>query len=180
MKNTLKHAYTNRSIVSVYTNTNETDKFNLGFVVGLSDDFAIIHSLSPAGLNDGYDLYRIENIYRINTDGQYEKKLYTVWKSTNQKIEHCFTEEVGLSVFMNFAKQNNYVTTIEVCDSGIDDSIGHVKSVDEDFLQINALDLYGQPDGINRIKCEYITRASCNSEEERLIKLLSESKEEKL
>jgi hypothetical protein len=74
MKLTLSNAMSNMEIVSVYTDYN-TDSFSAGYILGVYDDFVLLNSITPNGLNDGLYILKLENIFQVNFNGDYELKL---------------------------------------------------------------------------------------------------------
>ena len=46
---TIKEAQKAQTMIAIRTDENETDKFSAGFVIGLTDDYMWLKSVSPEG-----------------------------------------------------------------------------------------------------------------------------------
>lgn len=73
---------------------------------------------------------------------------------------------------MIFAKQNSFVFSAELNNSGCDDLQGTVNSINGDTLSTNLIDDYGEFDGVCNINIDDITILVCDSDNEIALKLL--------
>ncbi len=55
-KEYLLSAMKSQTPVSIYTDNEDVEKFSLGFIQGVSDDFVLLASISPFGFYDGFTL----------------------------------------------------------------------------------------------------------------------------
>ncbi len=172
MKNICEKAMNDKSLVSIYTDRNETDSFLVGFVLASSEQFILIQSVSSDGLNDGLELCETKEIYRVDINGKYESKIMKLWKNANQEVVYKVPQDITLASFAAYTQENNYMVSIETCNSELHDSFGLVENVAEDHIVIKGYDKYGAEDGLNYIKFDCITRFSCDGIYERNIQAI--------
>ncbi len=174
MKSLLTNLKNNNKIVSIYSDTYNTDKFSCGFIANISDEFLIIKNISPCGKYDGFLLKSIEKIYRVEFEGKYEKMIERLYEIQNQKHEEIpkFSGTL-LNDLLIFSNKNSFVITIELCDSNLDDIQGYVSKMDDTKVKIESLDENGENDGFSYVMIDDITHISCNTENEIKLKLLN-------
>ncbi|MFT9078476.1 hypothetical protein, partial [Ethanoligenens sp.] len=52
MNSVLLNAMAEKKILSLYTDTSETNKFTVGYILGTSDDYVLLNSIATNGIND--------------------------------------------------------------------------------------------------------------------------------
>ena len=162
--------------ISIYTDKDNTEKFAFGFVQGISDDCLLIASITKYGLYDGYVIKKLEDIYRLEVDDKYGKKLrklYLLHKQKHSKIDLASKNIV--CDLLQHAYKNRLIVTLELHDSNYDDLQGFVMEIPSDLIVIKQLDSYGNNDGTSMISLEDITHIACDSENEMTLKLLAEN-----
>lgn len=172
--NVLKRAKEDGHILSIYTDKENTEKFSAGYIQQISEDLVLISHVTPYGLYDGYMIRRIEDIYRLECHGKYEKKLETLYNIQNQnhkKIPHgCGTIFEDL---FKFSLDNHLVINIQLHYSELEDIQGYVDEFFEDSLIVRQLDDEGNDDGETVISISDITLLTCDSDREMALRLLS-------
>ncbi|WP_238882330.1 hypothetical protein [Clostridium sp. YIM B02551] len=174
MKRKLEDLKKNKKAASFYTDENNTSKFLFGYIVDYNDDFFIVAMISPDGQYDGFVLREISSIVRINVDGKYENKILELAKH-NKIIHEKFTlqDDNFISEFLRFAEQQEYIVSIELLNSGFYDVQGYIEAIEDDNCNIKQVNEYGEEDGVSLIKLIDITKISCNSLDEKVLKVLS-------
>jgi len=175
-KDYLLQAMNQKNIVSLYTNDEDTEKFSLGFVQGVSNDYVLLASITPYGFYDGYIIKNYNDIYRVESNDKYgesKKKLYNL-RSQNHAIIENKTDNLILCI-LEYALINHLVVSVELHDSGNNDLQGFVSNIEDGKIWIDQLDPYGQSDGKGIALIEDITWVACDAEDEQAIKLLAEN-----
>lgn len=86
-KDILEKSRNEKEILSLYTNKEDTERFSVGYILGLCEKYCIIALISPSGLYDGYRVIDINEIYKIEYGGDYEKKLKKLYDIKNNHIK---------------------------------------------------------------------------------------------
>lgn len=164
--------------IAVYTNTEETDRFTFGFVVGISNDDVVIGSITPIGFYDGFLIKKYSDIYRIDQGDRYGEKVYRLYQLRQQKHPDLDLKTGNFILdILYFACKRHLVVSLVLCDSERDyvDVQGFVSGVEENTIMIRPVDEYGNIDGESIIPLDYITMITCDSETEAALKLLAEA-----
>lgn len=162
-----------KEILEFYLDKNCTSKFTAGLIEEINENSILIQLLTPMGEYDGYMVKEPVTIYRINSKTKYcyaLKELVNINKTAHNSIPQ-FTEDQFYNV-AKYAFENKKVVSIEMNDSGRSDVIGIITNVTFDYVHINLLTEYGEPDGEGIIFLSDITQLICDSEDERKILLL--------
>lgn len=170
-----KDAKINKLPISIFTDVDNTDKFSFGFVQEISDEHILINCISPFGFYDGYTIRNRANIYRIEYQNNYGKKLHKLYQIRNQKHQLITRKTDNLIAdLIHFAKKENFIVSIELHNSDTDDLQGYISNVKDTIIAIEQIDEYGKNNGKSMILLEDITKISCDSDQEIMLKLLSE------
>lgn len=170
--------YTQKEIVSIYTNQEEPDSFSAGIVQAVDEEMVLINHITPYGLYDGYIVKQVSKVYRIEHNGQYEQKITKLYSFRKQKhmVIDIQDDDVVLSV-LEFARQNQLLVAIEILDSGYWDVQGVVKEIDN-VIEIVQVNDYGEENGSTFINKNDISELRCDTEEEISMKLLYDNLKE--
>lgn len=173
MINQLLDMYNKGIYFSIYTNHEESDKFNFGRLLYVDDNYSVIYRISPKGKYDGILVVQTDDIFRIESKSQYSSRMEKLCGGFNFKIDDIeFDNEDILSSVLSYAANTRRIITCELLKSGCDDVIGFVESVKDGELKLNQINQYGYDDGYSYVKVEDITRISYDSEDEQdLLKL---------
>lgn len=156
--------------MSLYSNVENKDAFNVGFIVDYDSKFLLLNSISEYGKYDGILLIYIDDIFRIDIDSNYENKLLRLLN--NKEITNYKFKKIGSCIekLFNYAKENNSIISISFFDSDYkSDVIGKVKSYNTNLVEICCYDEYGKVDGISYINISEINYASLDSLDEKMI-----------
>lgn len=169
-KEMLENFKKNKKLVSLYSNVENKDTFNVGFIVDYDSKFLLLNSISEYGKYDGILLIYIDDIFRIDIDSNYENKLLRLLN--NKEITNYKFKKIGSCIekLFNYAKENNSIISISFFDSDYkSDVIGKVKSYNTNLVEICCYDEYGKVDGISYINISEINYASLDSLDEKMI-----------
>lgn len=175
-KDYLITAKNQKSIVSLYTDKEYMDKFSLGYVQGVSNDYVLLASITPNGLYDGFTIKHYNNIYHVESKDKYGEKIHKLYVLKKQQHSHIELNTDNLIVdILQYAMTKCLVVSVELNDSGYNDLQGFVSDIQEGKIIIKQLDQYGKSDGESIALIEDISCVTCDSEEENAMKLLSEN-----
>lgn len=116
-KEMLENFKKNKKLVSLYSNVENKDAFNVGFIVDYDSKFLLLNSISEYGKYDGILLIYIDDIFRIDIDSNYENKLLRLLN--NKEITNYKFKKIGSCIekLFNYAKENNSIISISFFDS---------------------------------------------------------------
>lgn len=161
-------------IVELYSDRSDTNTFAAGFILDVSREDVVIAHITPTGLYDGYMLKKIRDIYREDICGKYEQMLKKLYVSQSQTHKEFISKYKNLTKgFLDFAKSNDYVITIELMDSDYEDVQGYVEEIIDNNVRISKIDSYGQFDGWAVIYINDITFMTCDSDKEHALNMFT-------
>ena len=162
------------SMVSIYTNS-DTNRFHFGIIIAVNDREIAIHMISPDGEDDGIIVLDVDNVFRVEEKGEYLKKMQKLCSTEviptyNLNI---IDDDIQKSVIL-YAFNKKGILSIELLDSGYDDVVGFVESIDESECKIRQIDEYGYEDGFSYVDISKITKVTVMSQSEKRIQKLWE------
>lgn len=170
MLNILLDLFTGGKSASIYTDCNSTNRFDFGKVIAVNENDIAIHMISPDGEDDGITVMHVDNIFRVETDGQYAEKMKKLCDPNN--IPQHNLEIKNNDIFksaLSFAAQEKQIISIELLDSGSFDAVGFPEITENNECILHQVDEYGYDDGISYFSIENITKISMLSQEEKRI-----------
>ncbi|HBT65112.1 MAG TPA: hypothetical protein DEB10_10685 [Ruminococcaceae bacterium] len=172
----LNASYRDIEIVLVYTNSEQTQSFSAGIVSEIFDNEVIISHYLPNGKYDGYVVKQIVDIYKIETNSKYVKKIKILSEINNTKHDKlCRVKENGFLTLLTYAYETKKVVTIELIDSDNNDAVGFVEQINDKCCTISMLDDYGENDGVSIFNIDDISHLSCDGDDEFVLKQLNDT-----
>lgn len=168
----LINCYKGKKTTSVYCDSSDRQKHYTGYIAEMNDREILIAHISNNGHYDGYVVRRVEDIYRIDYDGEYEKRIELLYKGRGQSHSIVFTTEGHESLFfatLNVAQQDKLVTSLILDD---DCRCGFIKGYDNDVVCLYALSDNGEEDGISVVRMAEISAIEIDTDYEQNLKLL--------
>jgi len=71
----LKNQHEKRILTSFFCDRSNPNSANVGYVIAYNNDCFILSAITPEGEDDGYVFRIIEDIFKLEYDGPYEKKI---------------------------------------------------------------------------------------------------------
>ncbi|MDF1494829.1 hypothetical protein [Caproiciproducens sp. CPB-2] len=165
-----------KEIVLIYTNAEQTQNFSAGVISEIFDNEVIISHYLPNGKYDGYVVKQISNIYKIETDSKYVKKIKILGKINKTKYDQlCRVQGSGFLTLLTYAHETKKVVTVELINSGNNDATGFVQQINDKYCIILMLDEYGENDGVSMFNIEDISHLSCDGDDEIVLKQLHDA-----
>lgn len=172
MIDNLLHCYREKILVSIYCDLDDKQKHYSGYIIGIDDDMFFLAHISRNGRYDGYILRPIKDIYRIDYNGKYEKKLEMLNKMRTQSHNIAFAKNDPSTLLISvleFAKNNNLVVSLILDD---DCRAGLIKSYDNDIISLYALTDNGEEDGFAVVSIAEVSSFEIDTEYEQDLKIL--------
>ncbi|MCQ4021805.1 MULTISPECIES: hypothetical protein [unclassified Ruminococcus] len=170
---TLKEMAKSDKRVSIYTDINEPSKFCYGYILCVNYEEVAIYMISPDGFFDGILMKKIYDIIRIEIDGQYHEKMKKLCSLSKMQPFNYSIDPTNIQYsLLEIALQSKQIVSLELVDSGYDDVVGFVESIDNGLCKIKIVDEYGFEDGYCFVMANKITQISYASQDEiRILKL---------
>ncbi|MGC4379156.1 hypothetical protein WD019_19885 [Fictibacillus sp. Mic-4] len=168
-----------KEVLSTYLNQFDPEKCSVGFIESISSEQFIMKHVTPEGMSDGYIVRKLEDVFRIDSNGEYEKRIKLLYTLQNQKHED-FTDKNTISGNTNLFKESLMIAKkkdliVSVCIDETetqDDIIGFVKDVNSEEVTISRISFEGFSDGESTFYLEDINKLNCDTSDEKIIKLL--------
>lgn len=138
-------------VVSLYHQSHDADRFEVGFVDSVSRSDVTLLCLTPRGEEDGRMAVRIEDISALEVDDPYSQKIQLLHSYRGS----VFTKEEGLRTSgsspsledqLQTATDRNLVVTVE--DVSGTRFTGFIGELTDGYIEVKLLNQYGAPDGI--------------------------------
>ncbi len=167
MKDKLLELKKQNKNISIYC-CEDTNNFSYGKLLSVNDcEFALL-MYTPYGLYDGIIVKSIDEILRIEYDGQYDQKMQKVLSQNTAAENYCIDDSQITSSVLELSLKQNRIVSIELLNSGYDDVVGFVDEIFDNKCIIKLVDEYGYEDGYSCIKISDITQVVFDSERENL------------
>lgn len=173
----LKRSMNENIMVAVYSNKNRPDTCSVGYVDSITKDMVLIKHVTPHGLTDGFVIRRLEDVFRIDINGQYENKLqrlYFLQEQSHHAITSQLNSEVDLFVgILNISQKFGKVVDVCIDDTESQaDIVGFVKEVKENEVIISQISEYGFANGESSLMIDDIVKISCDTYNGHILELL--------
>lgn len=174
--NYVKKYCKNKDLCEIYSDTSNSDKFVVGYIVAYDEQFLIINQIDQYGYYDGMFCTLIRDIIRIQVKTIYLARILKLIQYHNTNIQAVSFKDYSWDNLMEFVKINHRICLIELCNSAIVDIVGYVKEYhpEENKAIILQMNDDGKTDGESEIDCGYISSLIYDSQDARKIEILSE------
>ncbi len=160
-------------IVSIYVDGSGLDSHSLGYIDWVGGGFVSIKSIRPSGEFDGYELRKLEDISRVETDRDYENSILTMFNGdfSYQEIELDIDIENTVGSVINQAVEQNCVVAIYT-DKNPDEVTGLITSFENGLVEIQALNECGEKSEIIYLLEASITAIDFNMKSDQQLKYI--------
>jgi hypothetical protein len=160
-------------LVEVYTNENDTSKFDVGFIVACDDEYFIMLTVTKFGRLDGFVLQEVDSIVRISEDTVYLRKIATLMRYYNEKREKITVDQYPVYDLLEYCRANNRIASIDLLGSEYSDAKGYIEELDYDKCVVRQVSEEGKNDGATSIILKDISFISCCSNIEIMLEILN-------
>lgn len=179
-KKYLINAKENNKLVAIRTNIEDADKFSVGYILGLNDETISIKAINPQGLPDGVFTIQTKDLYGIDIDDIYIRKLEIREKNAKKIFSDIpapsfFSDvTVNISKILLKAKDSRQLIHINFYrDIGL---YGLINEINEEEFVIEVYNEDGLYDGTSVFLIEDIKNINWDDEDIRLIDILKNKK----
>lgn len=153
--------------ISIYC-CEDNSKFTYGKILSVNDyEFALL-MYTPYGKFDGIIVKKIDDITRIEYDGQYDQKMQKVLSRNLDAENYCIDDSLITSSILELSLKFNKIVSVELLNSGYDNVVGFVDEICDNKCTIKLIDEYGYEDGYSFILISDITQVMFDGERENL------------
>lgn len=157
------------TLISVYTDANEPDKYTLGFLLQIDDHYLLMNKVNRFGEEDGFCIISIDVIFAYDDDKLYSGKIKKLLSLKNQLRKEI--RELDHSVMISlvkYAKDNHFLIEINEDNS----YIGFVTYYSEEIVELELIDIYAKKIGTACVDTENISMIACQEKYFKDIELL--------
>lgn len=157
--------------VSIYC-CDDNNNFIYGKILSVNDSEFALLMYTPSGNYDGIIVKSIDEIIRIEYDGQYEQKMQKVMLRNIDAESYCIDGFLITNSILELSLKLNKIVSIELLKSGYDDVVGFVDEICDNKCTVKLVDEYGYEDGYSFILISDITQVMLDGERESLLQKL--------
>lgn len=171
MKELINKLKNSRKLAAVYSDDDNCDKFAVGYILKNTSDELLMLNISPYGKYDGFSVIRTDDIYRIEYESLYLKKIERLTDKGEISFPELDCGEYLTDSLMKYSMENEMIALIKI-DGGADVVTGFVSDVTDEFVCLKQISDCGEYDGMTFIGKEQISFIASDDEECRCIKKL--------
>lgn len=168
-----------KNLYEIYTDVENTDKFTVGYIVAIDEQFIVVEEIDAYGNNDGWTCFYLDDVIRYQAKSRYLDDLSKLCKynGTGRKsIDLKQNRNLLFSILYNIA-QAERICIIELCDSNLQDVVGRVKRIDgeKEEITVELVNSYGDIDGetiIDVAKISHISYDNCDTKKIEILQKL--------
>lgn len=175
LKETLRAYRDKAEWLEVYSKIEDTGSFVVGKVLDLDDDYVLLGLIHPSGVYDGYMALSLDKIYQVKEKTNYIARLLTFMEHEG-KFDFSLLPGESHGVLLDFMRriqQSGWVASMEINNSGYNDVIGRIDSVDGTTVAVTEITDDGDTDGKTTLARRAVTRISADGEKERRLQWLA-------
>lgn len=179
MKNRLKEAQENNSLVSIYVDSDDWGRFSLGYVDLLTDTHVRIRALSNYGEPAGFEIRPLSEIVKIEVDGKYERKLERLSKNQGKIFAEVQPRSESEGDLIRDTLQQSLDESVLIVVWGADQEdslVGYVEKLESDLVTLHLIDEFGEDDGVSTIGVDEVTSIDFNARSEQVRSFLYKAK----
>ena len=171
----------NNMLVAMYLNRSDYDKFVVGNIISITEEWLLIKHLSPRGEFDGYSIRSVDDVYRVEIGGAYLERIERLSKHNEINSTFPIPNLDGdiLINLVNYAMYNECVSVISL-DEDATDIVGLITNASNGMIRIKELTEFGHINGETMFPIKEILKICVNDIECMDLNLLyKENKNEK-
>ncbi|QJT10483.1 hypothetical protein [Oceanidesulfovibrio marinus] len=181
IRSILIEAQKERKLVAMYVDPSDQTSCSVGLVHHVDTDWYVLKSFDTIGADDGFELRKIEHLYRVDVQGPYEKKIDFLRKhylETFRAVDlHVIDDEKKDFVTMCLEEmlRSDAIVYIWTEDEEYA-SIGYVRSVEDGVVMLQTVDDFGRIDSDVYIEIGTIEAVDFNPRKSQVTDFLCKNK----
>lgn len=174
----LRVACQQHMIASLYTEADDPDAFNAGYVEAVTQRHVLLWSVTPWGDLDGWLLRRTEDVLQVFMGDDYEVRLQMLLEMAGAVHKPLMEpmpgpEEDLLSRLLKLAMEHEEIVSVQ---AGEETYTGRVTQVDDLRVTLSVFDFFGGIEGEQSFTLRDVVLVAVGTSEERMFKRLSEDR----
>lgn len=174
----LRIACQQHMMASLYTEPDDPDAFNAGYVEAVTPRHVLLWAVTPWGQFDGWCLRRTEDVLQVFMGDDFEIRLQMLLQMEDAQYAPLLTpapqaEEDLLQRVLQLAAAEQRIVSVV---TGEDTYTGWVRHLDDLRASIEVLDFFGAPDGERQFPLREMQVVTVDTQEERMYKRLNEDR----
>ncbi|KHD05704.1 hypothetical protein PN36_25345 [Candidatus Thiomargarita nelsonii] len=178
IKKLLEEAKAKNTLVSVYVDSDDWEKYSLGYVDLVTDTYVRLRALSQYGEAAGFEIRSLSEIFKVENDGQYENKIEKLSQNQGNIFNEVRLSKKSSGDLVRESLQQSLEESIVIVVWGreTDDSlVGYVEKLETDLVSIRLINEFGEDDGLSTIEIDEITSLDFNTRSEQVRNFLSKN-----
>lgn len=148
-----------KKIVSIFSDIDSVDCFNVGIICNVSEDWTIAVCVDDLGNDIGITAIRTELIYALQYDDTYTNSIKQIWNGENVYPLQLVDVSINpLHALFHLSCEKHKLISCEINNSGNWDVMGYVQSIDGDVISFIPIDDNGKQDGVLHFCSAVLTR----------------------
>lgn len=167
-----------RLMASLYTEQDDPDAFNAGYIEAVTPRHVLLWSVTPWGQHDGWLLRRTEDVLQVYMGDDYEIRLQMLAEMEGEAFSPLLTpplqkdEDLMRRVF-EMCKESDELVSVMTAE---DTFTGTVVHLDDLRVTLDLVDFFGEPDTRTQFTLREIQLVGVRTSEERMFKRLAENR----
>jgi hypothetical protein len=170
---TLLAAQDSGQAVAVYSDSDDYQSYEVGFVEHADSGETILQCLTPKGEPDGRRALRTDDISRVDTESAYVRKLELLYQYRDSIFDKDFRtgpEKRDMQSQLEHARNNN--TIVHLVDDNDFGPSGFVREIGEDYVEVERIGANGEPDGRSVILMRSIAKVHIGRRQDQVLEFL--------
>lgn len=165
-------------LASLYTEPEDPDAFNAGYVEAVSPRHVLLWNVTPWGEHDGWLLRRTEDILQVYMGDDYEIRLQMLVEMEDEEYAPLLdpplaaNEDLLRRVLLKAQEEGELISIMTAQDT----YTGSVVFVDDLRVTVDLVDFFGAPDARVQFALRDILLIGYGTSEEKMFKKLSENR----
>lgn len=172
---TLRTACTDGKAVAVYSESEDFQSYEVGFVEHVSSSELVLQCLTSKGEPDGRRVLHMDDVLRVDADNAYTRKLELLYQYRDSVFDKNFASgpkgsRQDLRAQLLHAKETNVV--VHLVDGNDYGPSGFVREVGEDYVELERVGASGEPDGKATLLMSHVTKVHIGRRSEQILAFL--------
>lgn len=172
---TIRDAQDRELAVAIYTEGDDYQSFEVGFVEHADASETVLLCVTPKGEPDGRRVLRTQEIVRVDSDNAYVRKLTLLYQYRDMVFDKDFrpvpikTGSDLISQLRHAFESNTIVNLVDTNDYG---PSGFIRNLGEDYVELERISPNGEPDGLSTMLISSITKVHLGRRQDQVLAFL--------
>lgn len=167
----MENAMNAGALVEVYMDREDTQRFCVGYVLAMDDEYFAMKCVDKYGDYDGYFVKKMDLVYMVCEGTRYLENIERLYVPQETQFKPEVDADLRVQM-LEFAEKQGCVVDIELLESGEYDMTGFVEIAEEGVV-VHGVDKNGYPDGRIAFSLDDITEICCDDCDDRRLQRLA-------